>query len=164
MAQLALAAMATGTVDCADEEIPLEPIADQNFNRRKVLDLQHELTRLQMLGKKRVQKAPQGSCLCHPLISFPFRHQKEIDWESLKACAQSKNDTLLYSPQYLKWPPWHQNQNLKWGRRGCFLMCSYRRKHIGNSIGNHGDSLISGSNWIFVCQVISPSLLLDGAW
>lgn len=45
MAQLALAAMATGL----EEEIP-EPIADQNFNRRKVLDLQHELSRLQMLG------------------------------------------------------------------------------------------------------------------
>ena len=46
MAQLALAAMATGL----EEEIP-EPIADQNFNRRKVLDLQHELSRLQMLGQ-----------------------------------------------------------------------------------------------------------------
>jgi len=52
MAQLALAAMATGTVDCVDEEIPLEPIADQNFNRRKVLDLQHELTRLQKISLK----------------------------------------------------------------------------------------------------------------
>lgn len=41
---LALAAMAS-----EEDEIP-EPIADQNFNRRKVLDLQHELTKLQMLG------------------------------------------------------------------------------------------------------------------
>lgn len=47
MAQLALAAMATGL----EEEIP-EPIADQNFNRRKVLDLQHELSRLQKLSLK----------------------------------------------------------------------------------------------------------------
>ena len=100
MAQLALAAMATGSVDCADEEIPLEPIADQNFNRRKVLDLQHELTRLQMLGTNSVKKAPLFlSCLCHPLISFvPFRHcQEDIEWESLKDCAQSEKDTLNYT-------------------------------------------------------------------
>ena len=45
MAQLALAAMATGL----EEEIP-EPSADQNCNRRKGLDLQPELSRLQMLG------------------------------------------------------------------------------------------------------------------
>ena len=43
-------------------------------------------------------------------------------------------------------------------------MCICKREHIGNSIGNDGNSLTSGSNRALVCQIISPSLLLDGAW
>ncbi|CAK9115856.1 unnamed protein product [Durusdinium trenchii] len=50
MAQLALAQMATGLVD-EEEEFP-EPVADQNLNRRKVLDLQHEINQLQKLSLK----------------------------------------------------------------------------------------------------------------
>ena len=39
---------------CLRQEFP-EPVADQNLNRRKVLDLQHEINQLQILAARSFQ-------------------------------------------------------------------------------------------------------------
>ena len=102
MAQLALAAMATGTVDCVDEEIPLEPIADQNFNRRKVLDLQHELTRLQMLGANSVRKGSLISVVSlssfNIICSFQALPGRYWMGKSQGLCPVGKRHTYIITP------------------------------------------------------------------